>query len=236
MIAIDFQQVYKNYRRRSVLKDISFQIQEGEFFGLVGVNGVGKTTLLKSSLDFCDINQGNIYILGVNHTSVQARQQVTFLPEQFTPPHYMTGKHFLMYMAKLYMHPYNEKKMQTIFQVLDLHMDALEQTVNSYSKGMAQKLGLAACFLSDRRLLILDEPMTGLDPKVRAYLKQYLLTLKNQGATLFFSTHLLADVEALCDRMAILHEGEVRFVGTPVDCCAQFSAPTLEQAYLHCIA
>lgn len=235
MLAIDFQKVCKNYRQQSVLKQISFQIKIGEFFGLVGVNGVGKTTLLKSTLDFCNINQGNIHILGITHTSSQARQPIAFLPEQFTPPHYMTGKDFLMYMAELYGYKYDEDKVRAIFQVLDVNLNALKQSVGNYSKGMAQKLGLAACFLSNKPILILDEPMTGLDPKVRIYLKRYLLSLKQQRVTLFFSTHLLVDVEILCDRMAILHEGHVRFVGTPAECCTQFMAPTLEQAYLRCI-
>jgi len=235
MLAIDFNKVFKNYRQQSVLKQITFQIEVGEFFGLVGVNGVGKTTLLKSTLDFCDINQGSIHILGVTHTLPQARQQIAFLPEQFTPPHYMTGEHFLLYMAKLYDHAYDESKVHHIFKILDIQIEALKQSVSNYSKGMAQKLGLAACFLSNKQILILDEPMTGLDPKVRAYLKQYLLGLKKQGVTLFFSTHLLADVEILCDRMAILHEGSVRFVGTPADCCTQFMASTLEDAYLRCV-
>jgi len=108
--------------------------------------------------------------------------------------------------------------------------------VRTYSKGMAQKLGLATCFLSRRDLLVLDEPMSGLDPKARALFKAYLLNAKHSGQTLFFTTHLLNDVESLCDRLAILHQGEVRFIGSPQDCCRTFAADNLERAYLQAIA
>ena len=101
---------------------------------------------------------------------------------------------------------------------------------------MAQKLGLAACFLSRKDLIILDEPMSGLDPKARILVKRYLQSLKEQGHTLFFSTHMLADVAELCDRMGILHEGRLRFIGSPGACCEAFGAESLEQAYLNCIA
>ncbi len=100
---------------------------------------------------------------------------------------------------------------------------------------MAQKLGLIACLLSNKQLLLFDEPMSGLDPRARAYLKQYLLELKQKGKTLFFSTHLLVDVEALCDRVAILHQGEIRFIGTPEECCNHYEREDLEQAYLACV-
>jgi ABC-2 type transport system ATP-binding protein len=138
-------------------------------------------------------------------------------------------------MAKLHGRIYDSTEAEAICHLVDLNTSALNQSVRAYSKGMAQKLGLAACFLSDKRLLVLDEPMNGLDPKARAYLKQHLLALRAKGTTLFFSTHLLADVEVLCHRIAILHEGQLRFVGTPIACCTLFAAQDLEQAYLKCI-
>jgi ABC-2 type transport system ATP-binding protein len=131
---------------------------------------------------------------------------------------------------------YSEEATRELFIALDIDPDALGKLARAYSKGMTQKLGLAACFLSDAGLFILDEPMSGLDPKARALVKRQLAALKAAGKTLFFSSHVLADVEELCDRMAILHGGELRFVGAPVDCRAQFSAASLEDAYLSCIA
>lgn len=235
MPIIDFQQVCKDYHCCQVLDHINLKIEKNEFFGLVGINGAGKTTLIKSLLNLCGISKGNIYLLDMPHTYPQARAQLAFLPEQFSPPYYLTGQSFLTYMAKLHGHVYRVSEAHDICYNLDLAISALKQSVRNYSKGMIQKLGLAACFLSGKSLLVLDEPMGGLDPKARAYLKYYLLKLKLKGVTLFFSTHLLSDIETLCDRMAILHEGHLQFVGSPLACCAQFSASNLEQAYLKCI-
>jgi ABC-2 type transport system ATP-binding protein len=235
MLIIECKEVCKYYRHNQVLDHVNLQISPGEFFGLVGINGAGKTTLIKSILDLCEIEQGSIHVFGTSHTEPNARINLAFLPEQFIPPSYLSGFNFLAYMAKLYGHDHDQKQVQKICQTLDLTLSALKLPVRDYSKGMAQKLGLAACFLSEKRLLLLDEPMNGLDPKARAYIKHYLLKLREEGITLFFSTHLLADVEALCNRMAILHEGRLQFVGTPSECCTIFAAQDLEQAYLNCI-
>ncbi|MFK5970933.1 MAG: ABC transporter ATP-binding protein [Candidatus Marithrix sp.] len=235
MLAIEFKNVCKYYSYKQVLNDINLKIFSGEFFGLVGVNGAGKTTMLKSLLDLCEIEQGNINLFAVQHTDHNARSKLAFLPEQFVPPYYLTGQRFLIYMAELYNYKYDSEQAKIICELLDLSTSVLKQPVRDYSKGMAQKLGLTACLLANKQLLVLDEPMAGLDPKARAYLKKRLLDMKAKGTTMFFSTHLLADVEALCDRMAILHEGKLQFIGTPTECCTIFSASNLEQAYLNCI-
>jgi ABC-2 type transport system ATP-binding protein len=235
MAILHFENVCKNYQSLQVFNHINLQIQQDEFFGLVGVNGAGKTTLIKSLLDFCEIDGGHITIFDQPHLKSQTRHCIAFLPEQFTPPYYLTGRDFLKYVAQLHHQLYDHTQALILCEKLDLAVAALNQTVKNYSKGMAQKLGLIACFLSRKPLLVLDEPMGGLDPKARAYLKRYLLSLKARGTTLFFSTHLLADVESLCDRMAILHEGQLRFIGTPAECCTQFACSELEEAYLRCI-
>lgn len=230
---LQIQQVYKKYAKQSVLKNISFSVQTGEFLALVGVNGAGKTTLIKVILDFEQLDAGEITIFNQSHTDAQARQPLAFLPEQFRPPVFLTGQQFLQYMAKL--HCIDLHHVDMLCQQLDLDPAALNKSIKKYSKGMNQKLGLMSCFLAQKPLLILDEPMSGLDPKARAYLKRYLLTLKQQQQTVFFTTHLLFDIQALCDRMAILHEGELLFIGTPQQCCEQYKADDLEQAYLRCI-
>ncbi|MES2935787.1 MAG: AAA family ATPase [Pseudomonadota bacterium] len=112
----------------------------------------------------------------------------------------------------------------------------MKKPVRSYSKGMTQKLGLAACFLARKDLYVLDEPMSGLDPKARALLKAQLQQLRSRSGTLFFSSHALADVDEICDRMAILHDGQLRFVGSPAECRTRYQAATLEQAYMKCIS
>lgn len=235
-VAIRFDNVRKRYAAQTVIDDANLAVARGEFLGLVGVNGAGKTSLIKSLLDFSSIDAGSISIFGVSHRDPAARARLAYLPERFLPPHYLTGAEFLRYMANLHGADYDVAAVDAIFATLDLDPSALSKPVRQFSKGMAQKLGLAACFLSGKDLLVLDEPMSGLDPKARALLKRYLHELKAQGRTLFFSTHMLHDVEELCDRIAILHGGKLRFVGSPAECRAKFSAANLEQAYLACIA
>lgn len=234
--AISLQQVIKNYDKKTVLKSIDLQVAQGEYFGLVGMNGAGKTTLLKCLLDFCAIEQGTIEIFGISNRQTQAREALAFLPERFVPPYYLTGKDFLSYMLRLQKITYEPSAVEQALQELDLDLSALSKPVRSYSKGMTQKLGLAACFLAQKKLYVLDEPMSGLDPKARALLRARLQRLREQGGSLFFSSHALADVEGICDRMAILHEGQMRFIGSPQACREQYAADTLEQAYMRCIS
>ena len=233
--ALDIQQLAKHYGKLRVLQPLDLTIQRGECFGLVGMNGAGKTTLIKCLLDFCDIDGGAIRILGTPHTETRARRPLAFLPENFLPPHSLTGRDFVQYMLALRELPYSEDAARALCVALDLDTQALDRQARSYSKGMTQKLGLAACFLSQAQLFVLDEPMSGLDPKARALLKRKLAELKQAGKTVFFSSHVLADVEEICDRMAILHEGKLAFTGTPAECRAHYQADTLEAAYLACI-
>jgi ABC-2 type transport system ATP-binding protein len=233
--AIKIEKLCKSFASVQVLNQIDLIVSTGEFTGLIGVNGAGKTTLIKCLLDFCDVTSGNIEIFGTAHTRKEARENLVFLPERFMPPYYLTGKDFLVYMADLHGVEYSNNKVTDLFRILDLELSALSKPVREFSKGMAQKLGLASCLMSENELLVLDEPMSGLDPKARAYLKQYLIELKEAGKTIFFSTHMLADIEVLCDRVAILHEGRIRFTGSIEECTSMFNADNLEQAYLACV-
>ena len=234
--ALRFQQVVKRYGAASVLQGVDLELAAGESFGLVGVNGAGKTSLIKCMLDFCALDGGVIEIYGRPHRQPAARRPLGFLPERFTPPYYLTGADFIRYLLTLQGLPYDQPAVDAMLAALDLEPAALKKTVRSYSKGMTQKLGLAACLLSRKQLYVLDEPMSGLDPKARALLKEQLRALRRNGSTLFMTSHALADVDELCDRMAILHDGQIRFAGTPAECRARYGAATLEQAFLACIA
>jgi ABC-2 type transport system ATP-binding protein len=234
-IALNIEKLNQSYEKQSVLTDINLSVKQGEYIGLVGVNGAGKTTLIKAVLDFISIDSGKIEIFGKLHRETSSRESLSFLPEKFIPPYYLTGKDFLSYMAELNQVELKDADIEELFNVLDLDKSVLKKSVRQYSKGMSQKLGLASCFLSQRPMLLFDEPMSGLDPKARAYLKRYLIRLKETGKTLFFSTHLLADVESICDRIIVLHGGKVCFSGSPVQCCHEFQADNLENAYLNCI-
>ncbi len=234
--AIVFDDVHKRFSRQHVLRGLSLRVAPGEFFGLVGVNGAGKTTSLKGLLDFCDVDRGRIEIFGTSARRSLSRARLSFLPERFLPPYYLAGRDFLRYMARLQSVTWSEDAVHRMCAELDFDADSLAKPVREYSKGMAQKLGLMACFLAERELLVLDEPMSGLDPKARLLVKDHLLSRKDGATTVLFSTHMLADVEELCDRMGILHEGELKFSGTPAQCRSQFVADSLERAYLNCIS
>jgi ABC-2 type transport system ATP-binding protein len=233
--SLSFQAVTKRYGTRTVLDAVSLSVAPGECVALVGVNGAGKTSLLKCLFDFTAIAAGSIEISGVSHLKSVARQPLVYLPERFTPPAFLTGAEFLDYMFQLHGSRVDAARAAAMCDALALDRAALVTPVRSYSKGMAQKLGLAACLLVAKPVLVLDEPMSGLDPKARALLKVQLRALREAGSTVFFSSHELADVEALCDRLLILHEGRLRFAGSPAACRATFGGATLEQAFLHCI-
>jgi ABC-2 type transport system ATP-binding protein len=235
-IALRFAEVEKTYAGNPALSGFSLEVRRGEFFGLVGVNGAGKTTLIKCLLDFCDTDGGAIEIFSVPHRVTAARARLAFLPERFNPPYYLTGRDFLQYMLKLYRAEYDEAEVARMLDALDLDRSALDRLARAYSKGMTQKLGLAACLLSGKELYVLDEPTGGLDPKARALLKSELAALKRSGRTVFFTSHALADVAEICDRMAVLHAGRLRFAGTPRELAARYGAPDLERAFLECIA
>jgi ABC-2 type transport system ATP-binding protein len=234
--AVRFRNLVKQYDKRQILTGISLDVAAGECFGLVGMNGAGKTTMLKCLLDFCEYDSGAIDIFGVSSRRTEARLPLAFVPERFTPPYYLSGQDFLKYVLTLQNIEYDRTRAEQMLDALDFDAAALRRAVRSYSKGMTQKLGLAASFLTDKKLYVLDEPMSGLDPKARTLLKAHLNRIRMAGGTLFFSSHALADIEEICDRMAILHHGALRFVGSPAECRQQHAAQTLEQAYMSCIA
>ena len=233
--ALRFDRVSKRYGQAYALREFSLQIEVGKTFGLVGMNGAGKTTLLKCLLDFCQPDAGAIELFGVSNQVTSARACLAFLPERFNPPFYLKGRDFVTYMLQLHGVPFAASEVEQTFAELDLDSSALDKPVRAFSKGMTQKLGLAACFLARKELYLLDEPTSGLDPKARALLKRKLRTIRAEGRSIFLTSHALADVEELCDSMAVIHQGELRFAGTPGQLRAAYGTGTLEQAFLACI-
>lgn len=234
--ALNFIDISKHFGGAHALKRVNFAVGQGLAFGLAGVNGAGKTTLLKCMLDLCSASSGTVEIFGVPATENRARTRLAFLPERFTPPYYQTGRDFLRMMAGLRGDHFDEARARSMFERLDLDQSALTRPGKTCSKGMTQKLGLASCFLADRELTVLDEPMSGLDPKARAHVKDLLHDLKRRGRTLFFTSHALIDIEETCEQMAVLHGGDLCFVGTPAALRARAAAISLESAFLDLIA
>ena len=219
------------YGKKQVLNDISFALAPGEVFGLIGLNGVGKTTLIRSVLGLRETT-GAITLFGRANSEAASRSQLVYLPERFQPSPQLTGWEYLGILLAYFGQKVDRDRARSIAVGLDLDPTAIDRRVKTYSKGMGQKLGLVGSFLTTAPLMILDEPMSGLDPRARVLLKDRLLDSRREGRCIFFSSHILADIEEICDRIGVLHAGKMIFVGTPADFIARNRAPTLERAFL----
>lgn len=235
MKVIECKNLIKSYGTKQVLDGISLSVEQGEFFGLVGMNGSGKSTMIKAMLDLIGIDAGEIELFGESHRHVASRKNMAYLPDRFTPPSHLKGKDFVRYMLELHGRDCDDGEINNMMSSLELDISSMQSSVSSLSKGMTQKLGLAACLLSNKKLLMLDEPMSGLDPKARVLFKKELHNKKQQGTALFFSSHVLADVDELADRIAVLHQGKLMYVGSTKDLKEKYGTDVLEDAYMKCI-
>lgn len=199
------------------LKDCSFCVFKGETFGLLGPNGAGKTTLLKTLLGIIRPTSGKGVLLGRPLGDRQVKEKIGYLPENAYYYDYLTGWEFLSFVASLFQIPSN-KANKRIGELLDLvglaQATAKKKQLRQYSKGMVQRIGMAQALINDPEIVFLDEPMSGLDPMGRYQVRQIILSLKEQGKTIFFNSHILADVEKICDRIAILAQGELICTGS----------------------
>lgn len=236
MRPIAIQNICKEYDKKSILTDITLSLNAGEIFGLIGLNGAGKTTLIKILLDLINAEKGAATIFDVPIKNIKARQQLSYLPEKFQPSRYLRGMEYLELALSYYGKKLDPDQATEMAAALDLDPKVLSRRVGSYSKGMGQKLGLLGAFMVDAPLLILDEPMSGLDPRARIKLKILLTQAKRQGKTVFFSSHILSDIDEICDRIGIIHNGRLGFVGTPAEFKTCHQDTTLEKAFLHLIS
>ena len=233
--ALTVEGLVKRFGARAVLDQVSIAVPAGASVGLVGANGAGKTTLLKCVLDLCHPEAGRVSFFGQDGARPASRRQLAYVPERFVPPHYLLGREFLQMTLSLAGEPYDDGRAREVLAELELDSQALERPVRQLSKGMTQKLGLAGCFLQPRPLYLLDEPMSGLDPASRVAVKRVLARLHAAGSALFFTSHVLADVEELCSTIAVLERGRLHFQGTPAQLRERHGGASLEQAFLHCI-
>lgn len=227
--------ISKAFDTHQVLNDISFSLKEGEIFGLIGLNGAGKTTLIKIILNLLNPDKGETAIFGLDSSSVPAREKLCYLPEKFQPSRYLKGREFLAFALSYYDKELDMEKARTMAAAFDLKPEMLEERVGTYSKGMGQKLGLLSAFMAGVPFLILDEPMSGLDPSARIKLKRMLQDSRRAGATVFFSSHILSDIDEICDRIGVIHDGRLLYVGTPQEFKDIYKGKTLELSFLKAI-
>ena len=204
--------------KKQVVKDLSLSVAEEEVFGFLGPNGAGKSTTIKMILGFLRPDSGSIEVSGIGTGLGEYRHLIGYLPELPFFYNHLTALETLMMSGKLSGMKKKEVKDSATHLLERLTLNhAAGQKVGGFSKGMKQRLGLANALVHDPPILILDEPMSGLDPLGRYQVKQLIRDLKTEGKTVFFSSHILSDIEELCDRIAIIHMGELLYSGSVVD-------------------
>jgi ABC-2 type transport system ATP-binding protein len=225
MAAIEILGLTKTYqvgfwrkRPKCALRPLNLSVEEGEIFGFLGPNGAGKTTTLKLLMGLVYPSAGSARILGNEINDPGMKAQIGFLPEQPYFYDYLTAAELLEYYAQLSGVGAKDRKRQVNEVLARVGLpDVSGMQLRKFSKGMLQRVGIAQAILHNPRLLFFDEPMSGLDPIGRREVRDLMEELKHAGKTVFFSTHILSDAEALCDRVAIIHQGELRGVGAVAD-------------------
>ncbi|HEY1263620.1 MAG TPA: ABC transporter ATP-binding protein [Terriglobales bacterium] len=205
-------------RPKCALRPLNLTVQEGEIFGYLGPNGAGKTTTLKMLMGLVFPTGGSARIMGLDVNDPRVKAQIGFLPEQPYFYDYLTASELLNYYGQLsgVSSAGRASRLKVVLQQVGL-ADAANLQLRKFSKGMLQRVGIAQAVLHDPKIVFLDEPMSGLDPMGRREVRDLIEQLKRDGKTVFFSTHILSDAEALCDRVAILHHGELRGIGVVAD-------------------
>ena len=200
------------------LRPLTLSVHSGEVFGFLGPNGAGKTTTIRLLMGLVKPTAGSCKLLGGDIADPGIRAQIGFLPEQPYFYDYLTARELLNYYGQLSgIAPRDRKtRVESLLSELGL-ADAAHIQLRKFSKGMLQRVGVAQAILHDPPLVVLDEPMSGLDPVGRREVRELIQSLKDRGKTIFFSTHILSDAEALCDRVAIMNRGELRGIGAVAD-------------------
>lgn len=217
------------------LKSLNLSVNAGEVFGFLGPNGAGKTTTMNVLLGYVTASAGNAFLFDVNVREPIARQKIGYLPELTYYYKFLTAEELLRFYAKIFETPRSEvdTRIDHLLKLVELD-HARKRPIRTYSKGMQQRVGLAQALINNPDLLLLDEPTSGLDPLGRMKVREIIQRLKEEGKTVFFSSHELGEVETVCDRVAILHQGELKVQGRVTDLVAQYKC-NLEQIFLQIV-
>jgi len=218
MNALEISRLHKSYPGKrlgkvAALQDLSLEVRAGEVFGFLGPNGAGKSTTIKILMGLLRPSSGSVSMFGKPVQDAQSRLRVGFLPENPSFYDFLTGREYLQFVGRTFAMTDQAIRSASsgLLDLLDLAA-AADRPLRGYSKGMTQRLGLAQAMLHDPDLYILDEPMSGLDPIGRSLVKEIIKDLKRRGKTVFFSTHITADIEVVCDRVGIVVAGRLRTV------------------------
>lgn len=216
------------------LANLDLEVHAGEVFGFLGPNGAGKTTTMNVLLGFVPPTSGTASLFSIDVRQPIARQRIGYLPELTYYYKFLTAEELLHFYAKIFGLPRDEadRRIDVLLKLVELD-HARKKQIKSYSKGMQQRAGLAQALINNPDLLILDEPTSGLDPLGRMKVREIIQRLKDEGKTVFFSSHELGEVETVCDRVAIIHQGELKAVGRVNEITGKHAS--LEQAFLEII-
>jgi len=215
-VALEIKDVHKSFKlgfipkKKNILQGISLSVNEGEIFGYLGPNGAGKTTTIKCILGLIFPDKGKIELLGHHHLSPLAKERIGFLPENPYFYDHLTASEFLDFYSQLFLMKKKERqeKIASLLQLVGLEQSSGLQ-LRKFSRGMLQRVGFAQALLNDPSLVLLDEPLGGLDPLGRKEIRDIIVRLKEEGKTVFLSSHILQDIEMICDRVAIIVSGEI---------------------------
>src|SRR6516164_3514843 len=234
-LRVEFKAPRPSRGTKVALKGLNLKVEAGEVFGFLGPNGAGKTTTMNVLLGFVNATSGDAYLFGVNVHEPIARQRIGYLPELTYYYKFLTAEELLRFYARIFGIPRAEadRRIDQLLKLVELE-HARKRPIKSYSKGMQQRAGLAQALINNPDLLILDEPTSGLDPLGRMKVREIIQRLKNEGKTVFFSSHELGEVETVCDRVAIINQGELKVEGRVADLVEQHQA-NLEKIFLNII-
>jgi ABC-2 type transport system ATP-binding protein len=234
-LSVEYRSKEVGQRTKLAVKGLNLSVAQGEVFGFLGPNGAGKTTTMNVLLGFVNATGGSARIFGENVRETVARQRLGYLPELTYYYKFLTAEELLRFYAKIFLipKPESERRIDAVLKLVELE-SVRKRLIKTYSKGMQQRVGLAQALINNPDLLILDEPTSGLDPIGRMKVREIIQRLKNEGRTVFFSSHELGEVETVCDRVGILHLGELKVEGR-VDALARQHQCNLEQLFLRVI-
>lgn len=203
---IEVRNITKKYKDIVAVKNVNFDVKKGEIFGFLGPNGAGKTTTIRTLLGFLKPNHGEAFIFGKNikNNIVDIRRNVGYIPGELNLYEHLTGRQCLKYFSSI-----RNTNLSLLDELLEIFQLPLDRKIKTYSRGMKQKLGIVQAFMDDPEIVIMDEPTSGLDPLLQQKFYKFLHNEKKKGRTMFFSSHILSEVDKVCDRVGIIREGKL---------------------------